>query len=169
MAVEDLAAAGGVSNSNRAAKPTLRQNINSNFNYQHAANDIYTAFPAFGGNNYTNSLAFGAGYTIGYGRLTNNLSITWNRSHGVTHNYFTGVSNPANSNCAGTVPATPLLLARRLRHRRRRAQYAAQPAELRHSGRLLRPVHRLQRYETGQPGEPDHLLQRELAVEPSPA
>jgi len=75
---------------------TIRQNINGNFNYQHAANDIYTAFPQFGGKSATNSLAFGAGYTIGYGRLTNNLSVSWNRSHAITHNYFTDLHNPAN-------------------------------------------------------------------------
>lgn len=87
---------GGGRRQQQGGKPTLRQNINANFNYQHAANDIYTAFPSFGGNSATNSLAFTAGYTIGYGRLTNNLSLTWNRSHAMTHNYFTGLSNPAN-------------------------------------------------------------------------
>ena len=73
----------------------LRQNLNGNFNYQHAANDAYTTFPAMGGKSATNSLAFGVGYTIGYGRLTNNFSLSWNRSHLITSNYFTGVRNPA--------------------------------------------------------------------------
>jgi len=73
----------------------LRQNINGNFNYQHSDSDIYTAFPALGGKSATNSLAFGAGYTIGVGRLTNNLSVSWNRSHSSTSNYFTGITNPA--------------------------------------------------------------------------
>jgi trimeric autotransporter adhesin len=88
---------GGGGRRQQGGKPTLRQNINSSFNYQHAANDIDTAFPAFGGNSATNSLAFSTGYTIGYGRLTNNLSLAWNRSHAITHNYFTGISNPANT------------------------------------------------------------------------
>jgi hypothetical protein len=74
----------------------LRQNVNGSFNYSHAANDIYTAFPALGGKSATNSLAFGAGYTIGVGRLTNNLSVSWNRTHASTSNYFTGIRNPAN-------------------------------------------------------------------------
>lgn len=87
---------GGGRRQQQGGTKTLRQNINSNFNYQHMANDIYTVFPAFGGNSATNSLAFGVGYTIGYGRLTNNLSLTWNRSHAITHNYFTGRHNPAN-------------------------------------------------------------------------
>jgi len=102
--VRNFGQAGGMGFGNHSMKQqaksgtqTLRQNINGTFNYQHAANDIYTAFPQFGGNSYTNSLAFGAGYTIGYGRLTNNLSLTWNRSHSITHNYFTGgLHNPAN-------------------------------------------------------------------------
>jgi hypothetical protein len=74
----------------------LRQNVNGNFNYSHSANDIYTAFPALGGKSATNSLAFGLGYTIGYGRLTNNFSLSWNRTHADTSNYFTGIRNPAN-------------------------------------------------------------------------
>ena len=95
---------GGGGRGQQGGAKTLRQNINSSFNYQHAANDIYTAFPAFDGNSATNSLAFSAGYTIGYGRLTNNLSLSWNRSHAITHNYFTGISNPANTSCPGSTP-----------------------------------------------------------------
>jgi hypothetical protein len=88
----------------------LRQNLNGNFNYQHAANDVYTAFPQLGGKGATNSLAFGAGYTIGKGRLTNNLSVSWNRSRSTMSNYFTnGAFNPANSNtCPGVNPCFQL-------------------------------------------------------------
>ncbi len=38
-----------------------------------------------------------AGYTVGYGRLTNNASINWNRSHATQQNYFTnGLTNPGS-------------------------------------------------------------------------
>jgi hypothetical protein len=89
--------------SQQGGTQALRQNLNGNFNYQHAANDIYTAFPSFGGRSSTNSLAFGVGYTIGYGRLTNNVSLSWNRTHALTRNYFTDVSSPANTPCPGAI------------------------------------------------------------------
>jgi len=73
----------------------LRENINGSFNYQHAANDIYTAFPMMGGKSATNAIAFSAGYTVGKGRLNNTFTVSWNRSRSVTSNYFTNGSNPA--------------------------------------------------------------------------
>lgn len=67
----------------------LRQNINVNFNYSHNASDNVNIFPQLGGKASTDNYSVQAGYTIGYGRLTNNLSIGWNRSNGQTTNFFT--------------------------------------------------------------------------------
>jgi trimeric autotransporter adhesin len=78
------------------APKTLRQNINFNGSYSHTASDIRNIFLPLGGSTGTVGYGVTAGYTIGYGRLTNNASVNWNRSHVTTQNYFTsGASNPA--------------------------------------------------------------------------
>jgi hypothetical protein len=78
------------------APKTLRQNINFNGSYSHTANDIRNIFLPMGGSTSTEGYGVTAGYTVGYGRLTNNASINWNRSHVTTQNYFTGgANNPA--------------------------------------------------------------------------
>jgi hypothetical protein len=78
------------------APKTLRQNINFNGSYSHAATDIRNIFLPLGGKTSSDGYGVTAGYTVGYGRLTNNASINWNRSHAMTQNYFTnGEANPA--------------------------------------------------------------------------
>jgi hypothetical protein len=78
------------------APKTLRQNINFNGSYSHSASDNRNIFLPLGGNTSSDGYGITAGYTIGYGRLTNNASINWNRSHATTTNYFTnGPVNPA--------------------------------------------------------------------------
>jgi hypothetical protein len=76
------------------APKTLRQNINFNGSYSHTAADNRNIFLPLGGKTQTNGYGVTAGYTIGYGRLTNNASINWNRSHSMLTNYFTNVSDP---------------------------------------------------------------------------
>jgi hypothetical protein len=76
------------------APKTLRQNINFNGSYSHTAADNRNIFLPLGGKTQTNGYGITAGYTIGYGRLTNNASINWNRSHSMLTNYFTNVSDP---------------------------------------------------------------------------
>jgi trimeric autotransporter adhesin len=78
------------------APKTLRQNINFNGSYSHTANDIRNIFLPLGGSTSSEGYGVTAGYTVGYGRITNNASINWNRSHVTTQNYFTnGQNNPA--------------------------------------------------------------------------
>jgi len=75
---------------------TLRQNINFNGSYAHNASDQRNIFLPLGGTTESTGYGITAGYTIGYGRLTNNASVNWNRSHAMTENYFTnGTVNPA--------------------------------------------------------------------------
>ena len=75
---------------------TLRQNINFNGSYSHSASDNRNIFLPLGGKNESDGYGITAGYTIGYGRLTNNASINWNRSHSTAQNYFTnGAVSPA--------------------------------------------------------------------------
>lgn len=87
---------GGGRRSSANAPKTLRQNINFNGSYSHAANDLRNVFLPLGGANETDGYSVNAGYTVGYGRLTNNASLNWNRSHSTTRNYFTNTaSDPA--------------------------------------------------------------------------
>ena len=79
------------------APKTLRQNINFNGSYSHTASDVRNIFLPLGGKTTSTGYGITAGYTIGYGRLTNNASVNWNRSHAMTENYFTnGDTNPAS-------------------------------------------------------------------------
>jgi trimeric autotransporter adhesin len=76
------------------ASKTLRQNINFNGSYSHTAADNRIIFLPLGGATETDGYGVTAGYTIGYGRLTNNASINWNRSHSMARNYFTNINDP---------------------------------------------------------------------------
>jgi uncharacterized membrane protein YgcG len=79
--------------SSSGAPPTLRQNLNSNFSYSHSASDLRNIFLILGGATISDGYNFGLGYTVGYGRFNNNASVTWNRSHAETRNYFTDTAN----------------------------------------------------------------------------
>ncbi len=90
------------------APKTLRQNINFNGSYSHSASDNRNIFLPLGGTTATDGYGVTAGYTVGYGRLTNNASINWNRSHATTQNYFTnGPTNPAED--AGVLVGNPTI------------------------------------------------------------
>jgi hypothetical protein len=82
--------------SSRNAPAALRQNINFNGSYSHSAADNRNVFLPLGGATESTGYGVTAGYTIGYGRLTNNASLNWNRSHSNGFNYFTnGATNPS--------------------------------------------------------------------------
>jgi trimeric autotransporter adhesin len=77
------------------APKTLSQNINFNGSYSHSASDSRNIFLPLGGTTASDGYGLTAGYTVSYGRLRNNASINWNRSHAMTKNYFTnGLTNP---------------------------------------------------------------------------
>ena len=78
---------------NSNAPPSLRQNINLSYNYSHSAADNRNIFLPLGGATETDGNAVNAGYTIGYGRLSNNASVNWNRSNSEVRNYFTNTAN----------------------------------------------------------------------------
>ena len=71
-------------------KPTLRQNINTNFTYSHSGSDQRAFAPLLDGKSFSDGLNAGIGYTIGYGRLNSNASLNFNRAHATTQNLFTG-------------------------------------------------------------------------------
>lgn len=95
---------GGRSGQNRNAPPSLRQNINVGFNYSHSAADQRNIFLALGGANETDGYGLNVGYTIGYGRLSNNASVNWNRSSSQTRNYFTDTGNNPTQSLNINVP-----------------------------------------------------------------
>ena len=74
---------------NSNGPPTLTQNINFNGSYSHSASDSRNIFLPFGGSSSSDSYGVTAGHTISYGRLRNNASLNWNRSHSFATNYFT--------------------------------------------------------------------------------
>ncbi|HEX7158931.1 MAG TPA: TonB-dependent receptor [Edaphobacter sp.] len=76
------------------APKVLRQNINLNGSYSHNASDSPNIFSLLGGKTTSTGYSLTAGYTIGYGRFTNNASVTWNRSHAERQNFFTNSSDP---------------------------------------------------------------------------
>ena len=85
---------------------TLRQNINVNGSYSHAANDLRNVFLPLGGANETDGYGVTAGYTVGYGRLNNNASANWNRSHATTRNYFTNTATDPAAMAGIALPST---------------------------------------------------------------
>ena len=89
---------------NGNAPPVLRQSINAAYNYMHSANDNRNIFLALGGANSSDGHGLNVGYSINYGRLSNNASVNWNRSNSRTRNYFTDTSNNPTSTAQICVP-----------------------------------------------------------------
>ena len=88
---------GGRGNRQQQAK-VLRQNVSANFSYSHNASDSRGLLPTLDGKTSSNGFGLTTGYSIGYGRLSNNLTATWNYSHALTTNFFTyGAVDPATA------------------------------------------------------------------------
>lgn len=67
------------------APKTLRQNINFGFAYSHSASDTPNVFLPLGGSTASDGYNLSAGYTIGYGRLTNHATLTWKSTRSRLH------------------------------------------------------------------------------------
>ena len=89
---------------NQNAPPVLRQSINASYNFSHSASDNRNIFLPLGGATFSNGYQVTAGYTLSYGRLSNNLSLSWNRSSGQTRNYFTDTANNPTATSGISVP-----------------------------------------------------------------
>jgi len=87
----------------------ITQNINVNFNYSHAAADDVSIFPDLGGKTQTHQYSLQVGYSIGKGRLTNNITANWNRTHTQLSNYFSNVDNIAPQLGLNGLPESPQL------------------------------------------------------------
>ncbi len=90
---------GGAGGGNRQQQAkVLRQNVSANFTYSHSASDTRGLLPTLDGKTSSDGRNLSATYSIGYGRLSNNLSTSWNYSHAMTTNFFTyGSFDPASA------------------------------------------------------------------------
>lgn len=93
---------GGGGNGSRP--PVLRQSINLSYNYSHSANDVRNIFLPLGGASVSDGSGLNVGYTVNYGRLSNNASVNWNRSSAETRNYFTDTANDPTATAGIAVP-----------------------------------------------------------------
>ncbi len=87
----------------------LRQSINVNFNYSHQAADELSLFPDLGGKQQTHQYSLALGYSIGKGRLTNNLGLNYNRSQAQLKNNFTNTTDIASQIGIEGLPDDPQL------------------------------------------------------------
>lgn len=89
--------------------PGIRQSFNVGFNYSHASSDQLNLFPSLGGKMQMHQYSLHLGYMLGKGRLTNNVSAGWNRSHSQDFNFFTDSTDIANQIGVHGLPENPLL------------------------------------------------------------
>ncbi len=87
----------------------VHQSMNVNFNYSHAAADELSLFPDLGGKQQTHQYSVALGYSIGKGRLTNNLTLNWTRSEAQLKNEFTSTTDVASQVGLEGLPTNPLL------------------------------------------------------------
>jgi hypothetical protein len=80
---------GGGGGQNRNLPPVLRQSIAENFAYSHSASANSSFAQLLGGKSLTDGYSLSSGYTVGYGRLNNSFTASWNRSRTTASNYFT--------------------------------------------------------------------------------
>ncbi|HZZ38104.1 MAG TPA: TonB-dependent receptor [Acidobacteriaceae bacterium] len=87
----------------------ITQSLFGNFNYSHSASDSLNLFPDLGGKNQTHQYSLQLGYSIGKGRLTNNLTANWNQTHTQVSNYFSNVTDIAPQLGINDLPNAPQL------------------------------------------------------------
>jgi hypothetical protein len=83
---------------------SLRQNINIGYNYSHSASDQRNIFLPLGGTTESDGNALTAGYTASYGRFSEHATLTANRLHSQTMNYFTNTANDPTTAAGLTIP-----------------------------------------------------------------
>ncbi|HEY6448722.1 MAG TPA: TonB-dependent receptor [Acidobacteriaceae bacterium] len=92
-----------------AGSPGITQSVNVNYNYSHSASDSLNLFPSLGGKNQTHQDSLQLGYSIGKGRLVNNLTATWNQTHTQVSNYFSNATDVAAQVGLAGLPSSPQL------------------------------------------------------------
>ena len=89
--------------------PGITQSINGNFNYHSSAADEPNIFAQLGGKTAMHQYSLQVGYSIGKGRLVNNVTATWNRSHSQAANFFSNVNDIAPQIGLTGLPSAPQL------------------------------------------------------------
>ncbi len=97
---------GGGGGGNRNAPATLHQSLNFNFSFSHSASDIRNIILPLSGATQSDGYNLGAGYVIGKGRFNTTSTLTWNRSHSLTRNYFTDTGNDPAGAAGIALPST---------------------------------------------------------------
>ncbi len=97
---------GGGGGGNRNQPASLRQSLNTGFSYSHSASDIRNIILPLSGATQSNGYNLGLGYVVGYGRLNNTTSVTWNRSNALTRNYFTNTNDDPTAAAGIALPST---------------------------------------------------------------
>lgn len=77
--------------------PGITQSLHANYNYQSSSADDLNVFPALGGATATHENSLQLGYSIGKGKLTNNLTAGWNEMRSQLNNQFSNVQDVATS------------------------------------------------------------------------
>ena len=94
---------------NRNAPATLRQSLNTSFSYSHSASDIRDIILPLSGASHTDGYNLSEGYVVGFGRFNNTATVTWNRSHADTRNYFTDTGSDPAAAAGIALPSTGVL------------------------------------------------------------
>ena len=95
----------GGSGSHKAAA-SLRQSLSSSFSYSHGAQDLRNVILPLSGATQSDGYNLNVGYVIGFGRFNNHSSVTWNRSHALTRNYFTNTQTDPAAAAGIALPST---------------------------------------------------------------
>ena len=85
----------GAGRRNQNANQGLRQSMNANYNWSHSASDNLNLFPELGGKTASDSYSLQTGYSLGYHRWNNNLTLGWNRTDTHVDNFYTGKTDIA--------------------------------------------------------------------------
>ncbi len=99
---------GGGSGRRNQQNQGLRQSVNANYNWSHSAGDNLNLFPELGGKTASDSYSLQTGYSLGYKRINNNLTLGWNRTRGQTTNFFTNTPNDIATSLGIDGPDGPL-------------------------------------------------------------
>ncbi len=75
----------------------ITQSIHANYNYQNSSADNLNVFSALGGTSQTRQNSLQVGYSLGKGRLTNNLNLGWNQTHSQVSNQFSNVQDVSSA------------------------------------------------------------------------
>ena len=100
---------GGFGGGSRNGPATLRQSLNTSFSYSHSASDLRNIILPLSGATQTDGYNLSEGYVVGFGRFNNTSTVTWNRSHALTRNYFTNTGNDPAAAAGIALPSTGVL------------------------------------------------------------